>query len=80
MPKIYDLEYTECKGFVMFMSNTPEGHEAWNEIAKYTEGTGKIFPHHLASTLYQLRKAGYSVRKSRKNKTSIQEILKDISC
>lgn len=63
---IADLHYTKSSMFVMFVANTKAGEEAWKAIAAQTEGTGKIFHSQLESTLAQLRKAGYTVRKAPK--------------
>lgn len=62
----YDLEYTLQGFFVSFLPNTKAGEDAWREIAMHTGGTGKILKAHLASTLQQLRAAGYTVRKAPK--------------
>jgi hypothetical protein len=65
-----DLEYMGDGILVAFMPKTPEGNAAWNELARMTDGTGKVFRVHLAATLQQLRAAGYVVRKARPSKAS----------
>ena len=65
-----DLHYTKLGIFTMFMPNTKDGENIWRELASRTEGTGKVFTMHLASTLKQIRAAGYSVSKAPKSKPS----------
>lgn len=60
-PTPRDLTYKTSGMFTMFFPDTPAGETAWREIARQTEGTGKILTAHLAGTLRQLRKAGYKV-------------------
>lgn len=69
-----DLEYIEQGMFVAFVPVSKKGEEAWAQIAKQTEGTGKVFSVHKDSTLSQLRAAGYSVRKAKPVKLSESEI------
>lgn len=59
-----DLTYSPSGMFVLFMPETPAGEEAWAEIARHTDGTGKLLPAQVPGTLAQLRAAGLSVRKA----------------
>lgn len=71
-----DLEYLTTGLFTSFFPNTRNGEEAWREIAKQTDGTGKIFTMHLKDTLKQLRKAGLVVKKCKKlNKKEELELI-----
>lgn len=71
-----DLTYRTLGLFTAFFAESKQGELAWNEIARQTEGTGKILTTQLKSTLAQLRKAGYKVAKS-KNNSTIDEVLLD---
>jgi hypothetical protein len=62
----HDLEYKTDGMFTRFYPNTKAGEEAWNTIASQNEGVAAVFTVHLTSTLSQLRKAGYSVKKASK--------------
>lgn len=73
-----DLSYYESGLFYTFLPNTKDGEEAYNLMAN-TLGTSsvKIACNHLTSTLYQLRKAGYTVGKAKKLSTTIEDVLND---
>jgi hypothetical protein len=60
-----DLTYCTKGNFASFMPRSPDGEDAWRKIAAKTEGTGNVYTPHLASTLQQLRAAGYSVHKAK---------------
>jgi DNA-binding HxlR family transcriptional regulator len=60
-----DLNYSINGLFTTFLPNTESGQKAWREIARHTEGTGKIFTFHLKSTLKQLKAAGLVVKKTK---------------
>ena len=62
--------------FTAFMPQTPQGQEAWKELAKQSEGTGKFFSQLAPAITRQLRAAGYTVAKSRPVKVSDARILK----
>jgi hypothetical protein len=65
MKRTADLTYETTGYFTVFYPETEDGHNAWNQIAKQTMGTGKVETIHLKSTLCQIRKAGYVVRKAK---------------
>ena len=73
-----DLIYTEIGMFILFLPESNAGEIAWAQIAKKTNGTGKIFKGQLQGTLAQLRNAGYTVRKGKKPTKSIDDILNDL--
>lgn len=68
-----DLNYSADGMFTQFFANTPAGERAWIVIASVSGGTGKIYTTHLASTLRQLRDAGYSVHKAKPVKFDADE-------
>lgn len=73
-----DLTYFKvCGFFTLFVPNTPEGSEAWEQIAKETNGTGKVHHEHVSDTLRQLRAAGYSASE-RKTAASMDLSMDDI--
>ncbi len=74
-----DLTDTKDGMFTRFMPHTTEGEIAWNEIAKQTSGTGAVFTFHEAQTLKQLRAAGYTVRKAKKDTMTIDDILNELT-
>jgi len=59
-----DLTYTTDDMFTSFYPETKAGEEAWQVIAEQTEGSGAVLTIHAKSTIAQLRRAGYSVRKA----------------
>jgi len=70
-----DLTYLKKGFFTTFFPETPEGEEAWCEIAAHTEGTGSIFTLHLKQTLKMLRSKGYIVRKAKKPTLTDDQLL-----
>jgi hypothetical protein len=74
--KMDDLSYRKCDSFfTQFYANTAAGVIAWRQIAKHTDGTGRVLNSHVKSTLQQLRNAGYSVSCERKLKINDDELL-----
>jgi len=59
-----DITYCQSGEFVSFFPKTQQGHQAWNELAAYTDGTGNFLPHEVKAVCDQLRRAGYRVRKT----------------
>jgi hypothetical protein len=74
-----DLTYTQGNMFTTFYANTPSGVAAWNTIANELGGVAKVLNIHAASTIYQLKKAGYSVGKEKPSKLSIDKILNELA-
>jgi len=75
-----DLIYMKQGLFTAFVPESKAGEDAWRELAAQTDGTGKVFTHHLKSVIFQLRKAGYTVlraekKSAAKTKSEIAEIL-----
>ena len=73
-----DLTYVKQGLFTAFYPESNEGKCAWDEIAKASDGTGKIPTVQLDSVLYQLRKSGYSVSKGKKSKMTMDDVLNDL--
>ena len=78
-----DLTYLKQGMFTAFIPESQEGKDAWREIAKKTEGTGKVLTVQLAGVLSQLRKAGYTVKQAEKKsaetiRAEMAEILKQL--
>ena len=63
-----DLNYINQGLFTAFIPASKAGETAWNELAKHTDGTGKVLTIQAASTIAQLKAAGYVVRKAIKQK------------
>jgi hypothetical protein len=74
-----DLVYLKQGLFTAFVPQSKAGIDAWLEIAKHTDGTGKVFTAQLPSFLREIRKAGYSVmqRKKRSN-AELEKDMKEI--
>lgn len=73
-----DLFYADQGLFTVFIANTKEGEQAWNELAVVTDGTGKVLSVQAKQFIYQLKKAGYSVGKTPKPKALTSDDLDDI--
>jgi hypothetical protein len=78
-----DLLYMKQGLFTAFIPESKAGEDAWRELAKQTDGTGKVFTHHLKAVISQLRKAGYTVRQAEKKsaaqvKSEMAEIIKEL--
>lgn len=74
-----DLAYINQGMFTAFVPVSKAGEIAWNEIAKHNEGTGKVLSIHAASTIAQLKIAGYKVSKAKKQAPiDADEMLKEL--
>ena len=61
-----DIEYINQGLFTAFVPVSKAGEVAFNQMAEYTEGTGKVLSIHKQSTIQQIRQAGYKVGKVKK--------------
>ena len=61
-----DLEYIDQGLFTAFIPVSKAGEVAFNQMAEYTDGTGKVLSIHKQGTIQQLRQAGYKVSKAKK--------------
>ena len=77
-----DLEYIDHGMFTSFIPVTRAGEVAFNQMAEYTEGTGKVLTIHKQSTILQLRQAGYKVGKAKKQgkitAEQVDEMLREL--
>lgn len=77
--KTADLTYRIDGMFTRFYAETESGVDAWNTIAKENEGVAVVFNHQRKSTIDQLRKAGYTVKKQIKmTDKEVAELENDI--
>ena len=72
-----DLSYSTEGMFTQFFADSLAGENAWRTMAVVCDGNAKIFTIHLASTLAQLRNAGYVVRKAKKSSLTMSDIMQD---
>ncbi len=63
-----DLTYFNDSMFTRFISHTDAGDKAWNEMAAECDGVAAVFNHQAKAVIAQLRRAGYEVKKSPKQK------------
>lgn len=61
-----DITYINQGLFTAFIPISKAGETAWAEMANYTSGTGKVLSTQAASTIAQLKAAGYKVCKAKK--------------
>ncbi len=73
-----DIEYIEQGLFSAFLPVSKAGEVAFNQMAEYTEGTGKVLSIHKQSTILQLRQAGYKVGKAKQQGKVIAEQAEDM--
>lgn len=70
-----DLNYITDGFFITLVANTDEGAYIYSEIAKAFDGVAK-FPVHMKPSIFkQIKDAGYTIKKARKPKQSINDIL-----
>lgn len=60
-----DIEYIDQGLFTAFLPVSKAGEVAFNQMAEYTDGTGKVLSIHKQSTIQQLKQAGYKVGKAK---------------
>ena len=68
-----DLTYTQDGMFTRFFPVTDAGVDAWRVMAE-KDGVAAVLSFEAARVIAQLRKAGYSVAKAKKEKISVAEI------
>ena len=77
-----DIEYIDHGMFTSFLPTSKAGEVAFNQMAAYTEGTGKVLTIHKQSTILQLRQAGYKVGKAKKQEKvtaeQVDEMLREL--
>lgn len=78
--KTTDLEYSSSGLFTIFYPTSEAGKIPHNQMLEHPETPGaKIYTIHLKNALYQLKKAGYTVKKAKKiSKKESEKILTEI--
>jgi hypothetical protein len=66
-----DITYLKQGLFTEFIPQSKAGEDAWRELAKQTEGTGKVLTVHFPAVLAQLRKAGYTVKQAKRKRPEV---------
>lgn len=80
MTKEPDLTYTADSMFTRFIPQTPEGENAWRQMAEQDgSGVAAVLNFEAKRVIAQLRAAGYTVRKAQKCKQSVDEILAELT-
>ena len=70
-----DLTYTQDNMFTTFYAETKAGEDVWNQAAAQMNGVFKVLNFQLDTVLYDIRKAGYTVRKAKKQNVDIDSLL-----
>jgi len=74
-----DLTYIQDDMFTRFIPASDAGENIWRQLAAQNDGVAAVFNHHAKSVIAQIRKAGYSVAKSKPVKDSeIEDILREL--
>jgi len=71
-----DLTWTSDTLFTTFLVNSEAGRIAYNQIIDVCGGP-KVLNQHRDSTIYQLKKAGYTVRKSTAKTIKVESSTSD---
>ena len=74
----HDLTYSQAGMFTQFYAESDAGKQAWNDAAEQLHGNFKILNNHLNSTIYQLKKAGLTVAKTKKVTLSMLDIFNEL--
>lgn len=72
-----DITYLKTGFFTTFFSETKEGDKIYKEIIEQN-GSPKILTRDLKNVLYQIKNAGYTVKKAKKPTLSIDDIFKEL--
>lgn len=74
-----DIEYAQNEFWTTFFAVSEQGRAAEKEIAKKMGGLPQVLNVHFKTTLAQLNKNGYVVKKAKKpQKKEIEEILQEL--
>ena len=75
---VIDLTYNTTGIFTTFFSESKQGEVIYNQMIEQN-GSPKIYTIHLKNVLYQIKKAGYSVKKAKKvSKKEADKIMNEI--
>lgn len=72
-----DLTYLTTGFFTTFFPESKSGEIAYCEMIEQNKSP-KILTRDLKNVLYQLKNAGYNVKKQKKSNLSIDDILKEL--
>lgn len=72
-----DLTYLTTGFFTVFFPESKQGETAYKEMIEQNSSP-KILTRDLKNVLYQLKKAGYIVKKAKKPTQTIEEILNEL--
>ena len=74
-----DITYIDQGLFTAFIPQSKQGEDAFREICRVQgDHTGKVLSIHAKQTIQQLRKAGYKVGKSPKQKPMTSDELDNL--
>ena len=71
-----DLTWTADSLFTTFLVNSEAGREAYKQIIEVC-GAPKVLNQHRDATIYQLKQAGYRVRKSTMKVSKVKDFTDD---
>jgi hypothetical protein len=71
-----DLTWTAGSLFTTFLVNSEEGRVAYKQIIDVC-GSPKVLNQHRDSTIYQLKQAGYKVRKSTAKVSKLEDFTSE---
>jgi len=71
-----DLTWTADSLFTTFLANSEAGREAYKQIIEVC-GAPKVLNQHRDATIYQLKQAGYRVRKSTMKVSKVKDFTDD---
>lgn len=66
--KSADFTYLDQGMFIAVRPENEDAERVWRELAKATDGTGKVFSHHFPALRQQIKRAGYTIAKAPKLK------------
>jgi len=69
-----DLSYITDGMFTTILPNTPAGEKVWNEFASQNGGDCKFLTAHKNAVIAQLTQAGYTIRESKPNKSTENDV------
>lgn len=72
-----DLTYLTTGFFTTFYPESKQGETVYKEMIEQSRSP-KILTRDLKTVLYQIRKAGYTVKKAKKPTQTIEEILNEL--
>ena len=73
-----DLNYITDGFFITLLPNTKDGEKIYNQIANAFGGFAKFPVHMKDSIFWDIKNAGYTIRKARKVKTDINKIFGEL--